>query len=158
MTAPVLTRRLGQVLLGWLRRIAHRAVLALAGLFTVLVVLSLAGAARDDLAIDARTGEATAEVLSTASPRAVVRFATPDGEVHIPEQGVGYPSGLAAGQLVRVEYAVRDPDRVRVAGRTWVVGLLPAALVVVATWLVAGPLAWWLRRRAGLTDPAARPG
>lgn len=157
MTGPLLTRRLGQVLRRWLRRNAHRTVSTLAGLFTVLVILSVAAAARDDAAIDTRTGEATADVLSTAGPRAVVRFATPDGEVHIPQQGVAYPSDLAAGELVRVEYAVEDPDRVRVAGRTWVVGLLPAALVVVASWLVAGPLAWWLRRHTdGVRTPPPR--
>jgi len=157
MTGLLHTRRLGQVLLRWLRHNAHRAVSTLAGLFTVLVILSVTGAARDDAAIDARTGEATADVLSTAGPRTVVRFATPDGEVHIPQQGVAYPSDLAAGQLVRVEYAVDDPDRVRVAGRSWVVGLLPAALVIVATWLVAGPLMWGLRRHAdGVRTPPPR--
>ncbi len=133
----------------WLRRYAHRVVLVLAGLVTALVLVSLVGAARDDAAIDASTGQATAEVLSTSGSRTVVRFATPDGEVYTPEQGLAYPSGLVTGQLVRVEYATADPDLVRVAGRSWVVGLRPAVLVVGLVWVLAAPLGWWLRHRAG---------
>jgi len=123
-------------------------VLVLAGLVTALVLLSLAGAARDDATIDASTGRATAEVLSTSGSRTVVRFATPDGEVYTPQQGVAYPSGLVAGQLVRVEYATADPALVRVAGRSWIVGLAPAALVVGLVWALAAPLARWLHRRS----------
>lgn len=121
----------------------------LAALVTALVLVSLAGAARDDAAIDESAGRATAEVLSTSGSQTVVRFAIPDGEVYTPEQGVAYPSGLVAGQLVRVEYATADPDLVRVAGRSWVVGLRAAVLVVGLVWALAAPLAWWLRRAAG---------
>lgn len=142
-------------MLPWLRHSAHRIVLAVAGLVTALVLLALAGAAADDAAIDADTGRTTAEVLSTAGPRTVVRFETPDGEVLTPEQGVAYPSGLAPGQRVRVEYAEDNPELVRVAGRSWVVGLAPALLVVGPTWLVAAPSAWWLRRRSGVTRARA---
>ncbi len=148
MSAPLPSRRFGLASRWWLRRYAHRVVLVLAGLLTTLVLVSLAGAARDDAAIDAGTGQATAEVLSTSGLRTVVRFATPDGEVYTPEQGVAYPSGLVAGQLVRVEYASADPDLVRMAGRSWVVGLRPALLVVGLVWVLAAPLVWWLRRRA----------
>lgn len=155
MTGPPPIRRIAAAVSRWLRLGAHRLVLALAGLVTLLVALTLAGAATDDAAIDADTGQTTAEVLSTAGPRTVVRFATPDGEVYTPEQGVAYPAGLAPGQQVRVEYAVDRPELVRVAGRTWMVGLLPALLVVGPTWLVAVPLAWWLRRGSGAA--AGRP-
>ncbi len=148
MTAPLPSRRFGLVSRGWLRRHAHRVVLVLAGLVTALVLVSLAGAARDDAAIDASTGQATAEVLSTSGSRTVVRFATPDGEVYAPEQGVAYPSGLMVGQPVRVEYATADPDLVRVAGRSWVVGLRAGGLVIGLVWVLAAPLAWWLRHRA----------
>ncbi|MGI9064294.1 MAG: DUF3592 domain-containing protein [Pseudonocardiaceae bacterium] len=149
MTGPPWARRIGAVVLPWLRRGAHRIVLAVAGLVTALVLLALAGAAADDAAVDADTGRTVAEVLSTAGPRTVVRFATPDGEVRTPEQGVAYPSGLVPGRLVRVEYAEDDPELVRVAGRSWVVGLAPALLVIGPTWLVAAPSVWWLRRRPG---------
>ncbi len=142
-------------MLPWLRCNPHRIVLGVAGLVTALVVLALAGAAADDAAIAADTGRATAEVLSTEGPRTVVRFATPDGEVRTPEQGVAYPSGLAPGQRVQVEYARDNPELVRVAGRSWLVGLLPALLVVGPTWLVAAPSAWWLRRRSGVARARA---
>jgi len=148
VTASLPSRRFGLAPYRWLRRHAHRVVLVLAGLVTALVLVSLAGAARDDAAIDASNGRATAEVLSTSGSRTVVRFATPDGEVYAPEQGVAYPSGLMAGQLVRVEYATVDPDLVRVAGRSWVVGLGAAVLVIGLAWVLAAPLAWWLRHRA----------
>ncbi len=120
----------------------------LAGLVTALVLLSLIAAARDDAAIDASTGHAIAEVLSTSGARTVVRFTTPDGEVYIPEQGVAYPSDLVVDQPVRVEYATTDPELVRVAGRSWVRGLAPAMLVLSLVWALAIPLTWWLRHRA----------
>lgn len=144
MRGPLLTRGPG-ALQPWL----HRGVLAVAGLVTALVLLALAGAARDDAAIEAATGRTNAEVLSTSGPRTVVRFAAADGQVHTPEQGVAYPAGLAPGQLVRVEYAADDPELVRVADRSWVVGIPVALVVLGGTWAVAGPLAWWLGRRAG---------
>lgn len=147
MTAPTLRPGPRPVLLGWWRRNGHRVLLSVVALVTALVLLSLAGAAVDDARIEADTGRATAEVLSASGLRTVVRFATPDGAVHTPQQGVAYPSGLQAGQLVRVEYAVADPEIVRVQGRSWVLGLLPANLVLVPLWLTAGPMAWWLRRR-----------
>ena len=147
MSAPLPSGRFGLASRRGLRH-AHRVVLVLAALVTALVLLSLAGAARDDATIDASTGRATAEVLSTSGSRTVVRFATPDGEVYTPQQGVAYPSGLVAGQLVRVEYATADPALVRVAGRSWIVGLAPAALVVGLVWALAAPLARWLHRRS----------
>lgn len=138
----------GHALLGSLRQHVHRIVLVLAALVTFLVVVSLAGAALDDAAIDAATRYTTAEVLSVSSGRAIVRYTTPNGEIHVPAEGVAYPAGLEKGQRIRVAYAADEPARVRVAGRDWTTGLLPAALVVTVTWLVALPLAWWLRRAA----------
>lgn len=126
------------------RRYAFRTVIALAGLVTGLVALSLAGAARDDHAIDANTARTTAEVISVSGSRTLVRF-TAQGQVHTPDQGVAYPSGLDAGQLVAVEYARDDPELVRVEGRSWTVGLLPAGVVLAVTWTVAGGSAWLLR-------------
>lgn len=122
-------------------------VFVVPGVLTMLIVLALAGAARDDVAIDAHTGRATAEVLAVTTSRTVVQFAGPDGQVYSPDEGLSYPSGLQTGQLVRVEYDTTDPERVRVAGRTWVIGVLPAAVGVVLIWALALPAAWWLRLR-----------
>lgn len=133
--------------LGRLRRPVCWVLVAAAGVLTGLVMLALAGAAVDDAQIDARTGHATAQVLAVTSMRTLVQFAAPDGQVYIPDEGLSYPAGLQAGQLVRVEYDLADPERVRVAGRTWVVGILPASVAVVVLWALALPVGWWLRQR-----------
>ncbi|MGH3774276.1 MAG: DUF3592 domain-containing protein [Pseudonocardiaceae bacterium] len=133
--------------LGRLRRPASWVLLAAAGVLTGLIVLALAGAAVDDAEIGTRTGHTTAQVLAVSSMRTLVRFATPDGQVYSPDEGVAYPSGLQVGQLVRVEYDSADPEQVRVAGRTWVTGVVPAAITLVTLWVLVLPAMWWLRRR-----------
>jgi uncharacterized protein DUF3592 len=122
---------------------------AAAGLLTGLIALALAGAVLDDAEIDAHTGHATAQVLAVTSMRTLVQFAGPDGMVYRPDEGLAYPSGLQVGQLVRVEYDSADPDQVRVAGRSWVPGVAPASVTLVALWVLVAPATWWLRRRQG---------
>lgn len=124
-------------------------LLAAAGVLTGLVVLALAGAALDDAEVDARTGHATAQVLAVTPMRTLVQFAISDGRVYSPEEGLAYPSGLQVGQLVRVEYDSADPEQVRVAGRTWTTGVVPAAITLVVVWVLVAPILWWLRRRVG---------
>lgn len=122
---------------------------AAAALLTGLITLALAGAALDDADIDAHTGEATARVLAVTSIRTLVQFATPAGKVYRPDAGLAYPPGLQVGQLVRIEYDTSDPTaRLRVAGRTWVQGVVPASITLVALWGVVAPASWWLRRRS----------
>jgi hypothetical protein len=144
---PPVVSPVGQRLRAWLRSPAWWLLAGLPGVLSLLVVLALAGAARDDAAIDARTGRATAQVLAVTPVRTVVQFAAPDGQIHSPDEGLAYPSGLRVGQLVRVEYDRADPELVRVAGRTWTVGLLPAGLTLVVLWMLVLPAAWWLRFR-----------
>jgi uncharacterized protein DUF3592 len=122
---------------------------AVAGLLTGLIMLALAGAALDDAGIDARAGHATAQILAMTSMRTLVQFTGPDGKVYRPEAGLAYPSGSQAGQLVRVEYDSADPERVRIAGRTWVQGVAPASIALMALWGLVAPATWWLRRRQG---------
>ena len=119
---------------------------AVAGVLTGLIMLALAGAARDDAEIDAHTGYATAQVLAVTSMRTLVQFAGPDGKVYRPEAGLAYPSGLQVGQLVRVEYDSADPDKVRIAGRSWVQGVVPVSITLMALWVLVAPATWWLRR------------
>jgi hypothetical protein len=135
--------------LGRRRRRVSLVLLAAAGVLTGLVVLALAGAALDDAEVDARTGYATAQVLAVTPMRTLVQFAIPGGQVYSPEEGVAYPSGLQVGQLVRVEYDSADPEQVRVAGRTWTAGVVPAAITLAVLWVLVAPLVWWLRRRVG---------
>lgn len=128
------------------RRIGVVLVAGIAVLITGLVTASLVGAWSDDRVIDRSTGLATAEVLSMDSGKAVVRFTDSAGRVHTPDQGAAYPSGLQTGQLVQVEYAIDDPEYVRVAGRDWTVGLDNGAVIVGVTWALALPTLWWLYR------------
>lgn len=123
-------------------------VVAAAAVLTVLCALVLVGASRNDASIEADTGRAVAEVLDgSSSQRTFVRFTAADGAVLTPEDGVFYPRGLEAGQLVRVEYDRSDPELVRVEGRDWTEGLVPILLGVAGIWLVLGTTAWWLGRR-----------
>ncbi len=128
------------------RRIAWFAVLGVAVLLTVMCVSLVFAAFRNDSAIESHLGTANATVESVAFDRTIIQYQTPDGIVHSPPTGVLYPSGLAAGQLVAIEYDATNPELTRVAGRTATLTLLPVGMTVLITWLVAGPLLWWLRR------------
>lgn len=85
---------------------------------SVLAVILVLGAWRNDRTIEADMGTATAEVLSAGSLRSAISFVTPDGANHNPELGVLYPTNLTVGQRIEVEYSKSDPDLVRVAGRS----------------------------------------
>jgi len=131
-----------------LRRIEVGVVIA-AVLISVLSVLLVIGAWRNDQTIESDMGTATAEVLSAGSLRSAIAFVTPDGVMHNPELGVLYPTNLTVGQHINVEYARSEADLVRVAGRDASVAVIPAGSVIAVTWLIAGPLIWYLRRRSG---------
>lgn len=123
-------------------------VAGLAVLVAVLAGFALAGAALDDRAIAANAGLAQAEVLEGSTfARTVVRFTVANGVTVVPELGVFYPWGLTPGSTVAVEYDLTDPELVRVAGRSAVDGVVPLAVGVLASWVVLGPIALWLRRR-----------
>ncbi|MGH3972769.1 MAG: DUF3592 domain-containing protein [Pseudonocardiaceae bacterium] len=132
--------------LGRFRRPGSWVLLAVAGVLTGLIVLALVAAALDDAEINARTGHASAQVIAVTPTRTLVQFAVPGGQVYRPDEGVAYPSGLRVGQLVRVEYDSVNPEQVRVAGRTWVTGVMPAAITFGVLWALVVPIAWWLRQ------------
>jgi len=125
----------------------RRAVVVAAIGVTVLAVLLLAGTVRDDFTISSDEGRATADVLSVSPFFAAISFTTPDGVTHSPKLGVLYPTGLAAGQRIDVEYARGNPDLVRVTGRDARLAVIPAGSLVVVAWLIAGGL-WLLLRRS----------
>jgi hypothetical protein len=123
-------------------------ILVLAALCTVMGVLTLVGASRDDAAIDAHSAVATAQVLPGSNfSRTLITFTTQGGDTVTPEHGVFYPRGLQPGQIVRVEYDARHPDLVRVLGRDASVGYLPIALMLIVLWAIALPVAFTLRGR-----------
>ena len=128
-------------------RLGSWVVLGVASLITLLGVVLVLGAFRNDQVIAENRGIATGQVEQVLFDRTLVRYETPDGVSHSPENGVLYPEGLTAGQLVRIEYDTTDPELAKVAGRTWLVTLLPVASTLLITWLVAAPLLWFLRTR-----------
>jgi hypothetical protein len=128
------------------RRAVSRTLLVVGGVVTLVCVLLPIACWRDDVAIERNMGQAVAQVDSVAFNRTVVRYATPDGRVIIPSQGVLYPAGLKVGDNVRVEYDQTNPELTRVAGRTAVLSLLPVGTFLVAVWLVIAAVVTVLRR------------
>lgn len=129
------------------RRRLPEIVIGIAVLLTVLGGLALVGAAMDDATINRNRGLATAEVLDGSSwSRTLVRFTEANGQTVVPPNGVAYPRGLVAGQMVPVEFDVTDPELVRVAGRSWLDGLVPMAAGLAVVWLVLGGTAHLIRR------------
>ncbi|MRH87083.1 DUF3592 domain-containing protein [Nocardia sp. SYP-A9097] len=128
-------------------------VAVLACAISVLAALLVLAAWRDDRLISSDMGVTSGEVLSAGRLRSAVTFVTPDGETHNPKVGVLYPTKLTAGERINVEYMRSDPDLVRVAGRDARVAIIPAASVIVVTWLVAIPVLWLL----GLRPQRKRP-
>jgi hypothetical protein len=57
-----------------------------------------------------------------------------------PELGVLYPSELADGMRIYVEYDKKDPNLVRVQHRNAALAIIPAGSIAVVGWLVAGAL------------------
>lgn len=127
-------------------------ILWTAATVSVLMVLLVLAAWRDDHIISSNMGTATAEVLSAGRLRSAVSFTIPgagDGAIPIagncdpgggncnPKLGVLYPTNLTVGQHIAVEYARNDPSLVRVAGRDARVALWPAGSVIAVTWALA---------------------
>jgi hypothetical protein len=128
------------------RRAVSRALLVVGGVVTLVCVLLPIACWRDDMAIERHLGQAVAQVDSVAFNRTVVRYATPDGRVIIPSQGLLYPSGLKVGDNVRVEYDQTNPELTRVAGRSAVLSLLPVGTFLAAVWIVIAAVVTVLRR------------
>ncbi|MBF6357555.1 DUF3592 domain-containing protein [Nocardia higoensis] len=132
-------------------------VLVAATAVSVLMVLLVFAAWRNDHLISSDKVVATGEVLSAGRLRSAVVYVTPDGVTHNPKVGILYPTNLTAGERIKVEYSRSDPDLVRVAGRDARVAVVPALSVIVVTWLLALPV-WWLLVRAGRREPGAPGG
>lgn len=135
------------------RRIVAATLLVVACVFSGLCLLLLASSWNDDRQIEAHEGTAVADVLSVAFNRTAVRFVMPDGTVVIPSTGILYPTGLAAGERVRVQYDTQNTELVRVAGRDFRLAFLPVGMSLLVCWAVAGPLFWLLRRTPRTVSP-----
>lgn len=105
---------------------------------TLQSVLLVAGAWRNDRQIERNLGTAAAEVLSAGPRRSTIEFVTPDRVTYRPPLGVLYPSELADGMRIYVEYDRTDPNLVRVKGRSAVLAIIPAGSTALLGWLVGG--------------------
>ena len=132
-TSADLPNTRGRIALRW----ARIAVLVVAALVTLQSVLLVAGAWRDDLAIQRNMGVAQAEVLSAGPRRSTIEFVTPERVTYRPELGVLYPSELVEGMRIYVEYNKRDPNLVRVQHRNAGLAIIPAGSIAVVAWLAA---------------------
>ncbi len=115
-------------------RWAKTAVWIILGIITLQSVLLVAGAWRNDRQIERHLGTAEAEVLSAGPRRSTIEFVTPNRVTYRPELGVLYPSELADGMRIYVEYDRNDPNLVRVKGRSAVLAIIPAGSIAVAAW------------------------
>lgn len=120
-------------------RWAKVAVWILMGIVTLQSVLLIAGAWRNDRQIERHMGVAEAEVLSAGPRRSTIEFVTPDRVTYRPELGVLYPSELATGMRIYVEYDTNNPNLVRVQDRNAALAIIPAGSIAVVGWL-AGSL------------------
>ncbi len=115
-------------------------VWVLLGIVTLQSILLVAGAWRNDRQIERNLGVAEAEVLSAGPRRSTIEFVTPDRVTYRPELGVLYPSELASGMRIYVEYDRNSPDLVRVQNRNATLAIIPAGSIAVAGWLVGAAM------------------
>lgn len=115
-----------------------------------MCVSLLLAAMSNDRAIGGHLGTANAQVDSVSFDRTIIRYETPDSITHSPATGVLYPKGLRAGDLVRIEYDISNPELAKVAGRSATSTLVPLSTTTLVTWLVAILLFWLLGRRGGV--------
>jgi hypothetical protein len=118
-------------------RWARIGVLIVASLVTLQSLLLVAGAVRNDFAIKHNMGVAEAEVLSAGPRRSTIEFVSPDRVTYRPELGVLYPSELAQGMRIYVEYDKRNPNLVRVQHRNAKLAIIPAGSIALLGWLIA---------------------
>lgn len=134
-------------------RWAKAAVWIIMGILVLQSVLLVAGAWRNDRQIERHIAVAEAGVLSAGPRRSTIEFVTPDRVTYRPELGVLYPSELATGMRIYVEYDTSDPNLVRVQNRNAMLAIIPAGSTAVAGWLIgAAMLAGLVRLERRLPD------
>lgn len=137
-------------------RIHRRITQVVLALYLCMIVGSAAliiGPWQNDHEIASHHGRALARVTSVSSFRTTIDYQDESGLFHAPRTGVLYPGGLGEGQRVWVEYSKRNPELVKVEGRTWRLALLPAGSVFLVSTVVfvllLALLGWWRRRLLG---------
>ena len=121
-------------------RWSKTAIWVILGILTLQSLLLVAGAWRNDRQIERHLGVAEAEVLSAGPRRSTIEFVTPDRVTYRPELGVLYPSELATGMRIYVEYDRNNPNLVRVQNRNAGLAIIPAGSIAVVGWLVGSAM------------------
>jgi len=121
-------------------RWAKAAVWILVSVVVLQSVLLVAGAWRNDREIERNMGVAEAEVLDAGPRRSTIEFVTPDRITYRPELGVLYPSELATGMRIYVEYDRNNPDLVRVQHRNASLAIIPAGSIALLGGLIGAAL------------------
>ena len=130
-------------------RWAKAAVWIIMGILVLQSVLLVAGAWRNDRQIERHIAVAEAGVLSAGPRRSTIEFVTPDRVTYRPELGVLYPSELASGMRIYVEYDRNNPNLVRVQDRNALLAIVPAWSITVVGWAVGAVVLAGLVRLEG---------
>ncbi|MEJ5997645.1 DUF3592 domain-containing protein [Corynebacterium sp. H130] len=113
-----------------------------------------------DREINEHHGRALARVTSVSAFRTTVDYQDESGLYHSPRTGVLYPGGLGEGQRVWVDYSKKNPELVKVEGRTWKLALLPATSVFFVSSalfaLILVALGRWRRALERVVEVTAR--
>lgn len=121
-------------------RWSKTAIWVVMGVLVLQSILLVAGAWRNDRQIQRNLGVAEAEVLSAGPRRSTIEFVTPDRVTYRPELGVLYPSELATGMRIYVEYDKNNPNLVRVQNRNAGLAIIPAGSIAVGGLLMGTAL------------------
>ncbi|MCQ9342635.1 DUF3592 domain-containing protein [Corynebacterium kozikiae] len=128
----------------------HQLIMALSVAVTIGCIAMVVGPWLNDRTIDSNPGRALATVQAVTLTRTTVEFQDQKGFSHSPRSGLLYPTGLGVGQRVWVNYALDNPELVKVEGRSWTLSVIPALSVWVSCAAVLAALWWttsWHRQR-----------
>ncbi|MFT4201343.1 hypothetical protein [Gordonia sp. (in: high G+C Gram-positive bacteria)] len=123
------------------QRIVQTTLVVIGILLTLMAVFLFLGCVKDDRQINANKVTTVADVSSADRLHASVGFFTPDGKFHNPQLGLLYPTKLAVGQRISVDYDAANPDGLaRPTGRNAGLAVIPCLSVIVGAWAVLGAL------------------
>ncbi|GAB18004.1 hypothetical protein GOEFS_044_00400 [Gordonia effusa NBRC 100432] len=117
------------------QRYTQIVLLCVGGVVTALAVVLVAGCYHNDSQINANKATVIADVVSADALHAAVNLQTPDGQIYSPRLGLLYPTELAVGERISVDYDITNPDLARPTGRDWKLSLAPALSIAVIGWL-----------------------
>ncbi|MEZ2189802.1 DUF3592 domain-containing protein [Corynebacterium sp. CCM 9204] len=126
-----------------IRRRLHQLVILFWLSAMLMVSAMIIGPWLNDRAISADRGQAYATVTDAGWWRTTVEYRDENGLLRAPRGGVLYPSDLATGTGIWVDYDRGNPDLVKVSGRDFRRAIPPALLTATAASLIAAT-AWWL--------------